>query len=358
MKIALKNVLPNPFRDIDNYPTNAKKIETLVTSIEDTEFWENIVCRETPESTKNNRIVQIAYGHHRMEALRQHNEKTGKYPEVELIVKKLPDSQMLKIMANENLQEWGHSSDIERETVKAVVVAYAEGKIELNKPPAKQSKKTTRYAPSFCAGWSSEKLDHPYTAESVRKFLGWKGVDAVRHTLEALCLIEQGILKESQLDGLSSGKAYVVVSEVNKAVKLKDGLKKEADIDAEGSTEGRAVQIYKKAEEAGTSVVALTAKAVSDTLHKGGSVSEAKNASIDARKHDKPEAELPDIGKATSKISTSITQWLEPDRAMAKKLDSLMLHIKNIDASALNDLDMSLSTLIEYAQEYKNQIKK
>ena len=65
MKKALKNVNANPFRHIDRYPIQEDKISALKKSIEDTDFWENIVAREVGGK------IEIAYGHHRLAALRE-----------------------------------------------------------------------------------------------------------------------------------------------------------------------------------------------------------------------------------------------------------------------------------------------
>jgi len=60
----LKDVKPNPFRRTEKYPLIAGKVEFLKTSIENTDFWENIIGREVDGK------LEIAYGHHRLEALK------------------------------------------------------------------------------------------------------------------------------------------------------------------------------------------------------------------------------------------------------------------------------------------------
>ena len=64
MKVKVRNINPNPYRNIDHYPLNKEKIMALTNSIEKTGFWDNLVGREI------NGEIQIAYGHHRVEALR------------------------------------------------------------------------------------------------------------------------------------------------------------------------------------------------------------------------------------------------------------------------------------------------
>jgi len=110
MKVQIKDLNPNPFRDMDNYPIEEDKIQALVNSINETGFWDNIVAR------KNGEGYQIAYGHHRLMALQRI------FPETHVIdipVKDFDDSTMLRIMANENDATWGINVRVDDETVKA-----------------------------------------------------------------------------------------------------------------------------------------------------------------------------------------------------------------------------------------------
>lgn len=109
MKVQIKNLMPNPYRDMANYPIDKDKIESLKNSIEQTGFWDNILAREI------NGKIQIAYGHHRLEALKQVMKPTD---EVDIPVKKLDDSMMIQIMANENSEQWKMNPQVIIETVK------------------------------------------------------------------------------------------------------------------------------------------------------------------------------------------------------------------------------------------------
>lgn len=118
----------------------------------------------------------------------------------------LDDKEMLKIMANENMVEWGHDSSMERETVRAVVKAFAEDRIYLPNPAVNTSLNQMRYAPSFCFGAEGSACDshadrsRPYTADTIKDFLGGSlTVDTIKYTLRALCLIDHGHLSENQM---------------------------------------------------------------------------------------------------------------------------------------------------------------
>lgn len=76
--------------------------------------------------------------------------------------------------ADENMEEWHTSSAVEQETIRAVVLAYAAGKIELA-TPKRTDKKHLRYAPHFTRGMTCEEGSEvrPYTDQTVADFLGW-----------------------------------------------------------------------------------------------------------------------------------------------------------------------------------------
>jgi hypothetical protein len=71
--------------------------------------------------------------------------------------------------------EWGAVAAVEQETIRAVVEAYAAGTIELPRPDKKTPGDRLRNAPHFKPGSSHDPCDHPYTAETLQEFLGFKG---------------------------------------------------------------------------------------------------------------------------------------------------------------------------------------
>lgn len=217
-EFCVKDIKPNPFRNIDRYPYDEDKIIALRESLRSTGFWDNVVARLTPEGKP-----EIAYGHHRLMALR---EEFGPSHKVQLIIRPLSDDAMLKIMARENQQEWATNALVEMETVAAVVKAFADGRIELAPVNQKASAHHLRYAPSYILGAKPDALRvpamHAYTAESIAKFIGWtepKGgaQDKLYISLTALQYIEEGLLKEADFRGLSSSQARAVVEEAHKA---------------------------------------------------------------------------------------------------------------------------------------------
>lgn len=114
MKLNVKDLAPNPYRDISNYPIDRAKVEALKASINETGFWDNVIARKPSYANYH----EIAYGHHRLQALREIIEESGESITIEVPVKDLSDTLMLKIMANENMEAWSLGVLVIDETVK------------------------------------------------------------------------------------------------------------------------------------------------------------------------------------------------------------------------------------------------
>jgi len=84
---------PNPYRHIESYPIDRDKVNSLKNSIQQNKWWSGLIARPT-----ENGKYQIAFGHHRLAAL-----KELKIKEVEITVFDLTDIEMIRSMADENL---------------------------------------------------------------------------------------------------------------------------------------------------------------------------------------------------------------------------------------------------------------
>jgi hypothetical protein len=211
MPTRLSRVDPNPFRRMDRYPIQRDKVDALKRSIEATTFWDNIVARPHPADLRR---VQVAYGHHRLVALREIYSSNHKN---NLIVRELDDASMLRIMAQENMAEWDTNALIDQETVQAVVDAVAKGAIELSAVPSRTNESVVRHAPSFVCGPPDDRSHgfdhpHPYTSGTVAEFLGWPK-SKVKLTLSALELIEKDVLSTEDFATLSPRKARDLIRE-------------------------------------------------------------------------------------------------------------------------------------------------
>jgi len=172
MKVRIKDLKPNPFRDMANYPINPEKIESLKNSIEQTGFWDNILAR------KSNGNIEIAYGHHRLQVLKKLYKLEH---EIDIPVKEIDDPTMIKIMANENDESWGTSPKVIDETVR-VAKKYLEEHPEI----AKQCGRVT------ASGVGQE---------IISRFLGgnWK-TTRIQYSLERIRLSETEVTYEKHID--------------------------------------------------------------------------------------------------------------------------------------------------------------
>jgi ParB-like chromosome segregation protein Spo0J len=173
MKVKVRDVHPNPYRNIEHYPLNKEKIMALTKSIEKTGFWDNLVGREVDGQ------IQIAYGHHRIEALRL-AEGFGYDFEFELPVKNIDNGTMIQIMANENMQEWSHSIGVVDETVKVAKEYLELGDRSLT------SKKTHKNTVSVI---------------DISEFLGWN-LNKVKESVKRLKLINDGTIQKEAVQSL------------------------------------------------------------------------------------------------------------------------------------------------------------
>jgi len=178
-QVAIQDILPNPFRRIEHYRINEAKIAALQESFRATGMWPIIIGRAASGGK-----VEIAYGHHRIEAARRTYGLTGK---VKIIHQDLSDEQMLKMMANENLEDYGAEFIVTMETVHAAVEAYAAGRITLPEPAYQDKGLEIRFAPSFARHRGSRPPGkRPYTSRSVASFLGWVSPARQKKTTVAL----------------------------------------------------------------------------------------------------------------------------------------------------------------------------
>ena len=345
---AIKDIQPNPFRHIDRYPIKSEKVTTLRESLRVTGFWGNMVAR------LNNGNPQIAYGHHRLVALK---EEFGPNQKVALIISDLSDEQMLQIMARENMEEWGSSASIEHETVRAVIQAHQEGKISFRQVG---------------------KL----TAQTVADFVGWlkpngKAQDKVHSALAALQFIEEGLLNKSDFEGLTTMQAQAVVEQTRKAQKRREETarfhRKQAEQAERQAKEAktkesrdlalkrqkREEQKERESQKEAPRQASRVGKAVSESL-KAGKIGYKGARDIAAEIESKTEKVPPDIELFAQKLATNLNKILRPegDETRVKKLQALIKFKKYLEDSTRVDLAKTLKSVSDRSLKFANQLSK
>ncbi len=195
MKVQIKDLKPNPFRDMKSYPINEEKVQSLTNSINQTGFWDNILAR------KNNGNIEIAYGHHRLVVLK----KLFKPDDfVDIPVKDLDDSTMIRIMANENDESWGTSPKVIDETVRVTKEFLDEHPDSIKIAVSRRSKDYKRNPLAF----------------QISDFLGGNWTEhRVCFSLERLGLIEKGELDKDAIESLPTERSAVDFVRATKQIK-------------------------------------------------------------------------------------------------------------------------------------------
>ena len=154
--VLLCGIKDNPYRDKKRNPIDKTRVQQLVESITTTDFWKGVYGR------KKGDYVEIAFGHHRVDAAREAGLK-----EIPIEIMDLSDSDMLMRMTRENLRG---ELLVSLEAVSAAVKAFGTGTVQLERIDPSTRKDVIRYAPSFIPGKQIPDPSggsRPYTADTL-----------------------------------------------------------------------------------------------------------------------------------------------------------------------------------------------
>jgi ParB/RepB/Spo0J family partition protein len=206
MKIKLKDLKSNPYRDLKKYPIQQDRVENLKASIEQTGFWDNILARPSGKQ------YELAYGHNRLIALQQLGIE-----EIDIPIKTIPDADMVRIMATENREQYDENQAILIETVQAVK-NYLDN--ELTK--YENIKEMPSHIMNLLDGTRQEDLSRLKSKgvgqTTILKFLGkgWKQWK-IQHALEVLNSSEINPEAIKQFESTGMGSAFTkAIKEINK----------------------------------------------------------------------------------------------------------------------------------------------
>ncbi len=247
MRVKVKDIVPNKFRDMEHYPIQKDKITALRKSFQNTGVWPVILGRKSPDDPSK---IEIAFGHHRWVAMKEEFDATKT---VEIHVSKFDDAMMLKLMANENLEEYGHKFGVTLETVRQTM--------------------------KFLAGEDCKWLD--VNATRVRDFLGWK-LTRVECGVRASRLISSKApgATPAAFNNLSVKGAETLASQIAAAQKQIEADKAEREARAEkAKTEAQAELIRRTAadkaereKKAAAQAIKQKVKAVTSGKESSGSI--------------------------------------------------------------------------------------
>ncbi len=322
MKIGLKDLRANPFRDLARYPIHREKVEALKASIRSTGFWDNVLVRKADDG----KHYELAYGHHRLEALHEliKEEVIQSNFELDVPVRKLDDAAMIRIMANENIEEYRVTSDIIDETVR---VAREFMQRETKTPIAE------------------------ITASDISQFLGggWNE-DRVAVSLQRLGLFDRGTILREQLAGLSHSAAKNIQREVAKVEKaiVRDKLEEIEDDDEITEQERR--DIRHEAQK----VAKHVAEVLSGHVRNGGSVSGVKEQSLNAQAEMIPE----DVPEDERKLSTidAAARGINA-RDFQRKIEMILKYKSYMSPGAKHELSGTLREVSGWCRQMLEQLE-
>lgn len=315
MKVKVSDLKPNPFRNLKRLPLDPVVVDRLVGSIKETDFWDNLLGR------KNGSGIEIAYGHHRVAALKKAGIK-----DVDLAVRKLSDEAMVKIMAHENAREWSHDAEFEVETVRATLEAAAAGKIELPTP----GKSGTFRTCGKCE----------YTAATIAEFLGWQPYK-VEAALGVIDSQEAGTIDDDTVRGLSTRQAEAVVTQVRRVAKS-HGTKTAKAV-------GKSLAAGMRKGSGGRYISKSDAKAESITIHNA-----RRKADELAGDRSQPPAKMPDIAEFSRNFEKQLGDALSGNNLL--KMRQIVKYKEHLDADRKRSLIKTLRDLAKSAAQFAEDL--
>ncbi|KKL99989.1 hypothetical protein LCGC14_1808880 [marine sediment metagenome] len=349
----VKEIKANPFRDLHLYPLDDEKIIVLRESIRTTGFWDNVVARINAKGNP-----ELAYGHHRLKAVEQ---ECGADYIVNLIIRDLSDTQMLQMMARENMEDWGTSFLVVLDTIRVTVKAFAEGRVKFDPVPEGTNKKFIRAAPSFLVGAGGIPRAS-YIAQTLGAFLGWtekdgKSTERLRHGLNALELEERDCLSATNFDSLGKDQGYQLTTQTKKtydryAAKAKNADKEAVKAQKSGDPRLAASQTKLAANTRAQGVRA--AQKVADTIsdeiehHTLDKSISARAAELDKPRNDAPP---PDINRVIRDLARGINKFLAEGDKKLENFQALSGFFGDADFIDVEGLHVSLLDLSSRAHE-------
>jgi ParB-like chromosome segregation protein Spo0J len=236
--VPLRDIKSNPHRHLDKYPYVEEKIDALMRSMNDVGFWEGVIGRRVGNH------VEIAFGHHRIEAARRIDSTMA----VPVILRDdMDDEKMLQFMGRENGEDYNADFTVMLETWEAA------------------------------AAFLDSPGNHP-KAIDVARLLGWTqertggGTDILNKVALACSnaseVLSKGVMDRQDFAGVNVKAAREVATTAKKRVKQFEGSsnltdkQKKARVESVGKSAKKALEGVRKGDLTAKDAGALTDTAI------------------------------------------------------------------------------------------------
>lgn len=376
--IAVKNIVPNPYRHMEKYPIRENKIEELQRSYTETGVWPTIVGRMFGDK------LELAFGHHRWVAAQRAGIK-----EIPVNVLKLSNEQMLKMMIHENSEDWGSNALIDQEALRATLEAIADGEVDLSGfVPKDTPKNRLLLAPSVLPPQGGEDVpEHArercvYTKLAMAKFLGWvRGQKSNRPepserfevAWRSLELLEAGITHDRDYEGLSRRQAMEVNKESHKAfqewgeqqrrfeVAARNAEKVAASTDdpaLKRNAEKQAAKMKAEAQQAAVKKVEEAKKVrehVANKLRSGAGVREAAKKAAEVKQQPKRQAPPPRVAELADRVAARIAKFLNDGDRLLQEVRAVIQYRGDCPQREIKRLASNLRKLATRCERLADQ---
>jgi ParB/RepB/Spo0J family partition protein len=298
ISIPLDAIQPNPHRNLQAYPAEEERVLLLADSIKDVGWFPGGVTVRA-----NQGKYQLAFGHKRLEAARRVFAPNHK---ISVIIRKINDEEMLKLMARENVTETDRNFLVMLETWEATIRF-------LKRKLAKEPKQI-----------------------EISSFLGWRYRDRVT-PLSTACnaahsLIENGIVDRRAFAGLRITQALELAQSLNGRLRAVTG-------------KIRALQPEQIKRE--KTALAEHAKTVVSNLHNMNERTESQyNVRTQLLRAERGKANLPDFVAAVRLTRRRVAMWAIADlEERIKLLCEVAIDINTDEKHHLRYLGKEIQTL-------------
>lgn len=342
--VKLKDLRPNPHRNMANYPLSGEKIEALRESMRETGMWPNIMARQIGKA------YEIAYGHHRMAAA---IEEFGEDHKIGIVVDEIDDLGMLKLMARENLETYTTEFRTLLETWEAALLAAHEGLF--GSVPSK-----TKGGDAAVYVLNRDSVFR-YHVDFIARFLGWvtpsRSSNAARASAVALELITQGHMNRDDFNGMTARDAMNLAQtareKMREIIEATERTIKQKKLAPEVS-----VQVKKEAEKQ-VARVGTVARAVAKDITSGKLPSAHVRAEVTGRvfKDHQIRDVLADeyIRQTTSRVERYFDADSDNGRRFVEILQA-MPQLSTKDRHEVEKLELALNHMSSIARETSKQL--